>query len=105
MRVEESISDVKELLQQRKPDVWEEEWETAVQDLLRQDAGWGYVGYFIIHNSLFVRVILIEICVLPSWPTFWEMLRLNVEDCIVSSRIMHCTLGPSRFKLHNTSID
>lgn len=49
MRVEESISDVKELLQQRKPDVWEEEWEIAVQDLLRQDAGWGCV--FVTHNS------------------------------------------------------
>lgn len=39
-RVEASIEDVKELLQKRKGDTWEEEWEAVVQELLQRDSGW-----------------------------------------------------------------
>ncbi|ORX38180.1 hypothetical protein BD324DRAFT_619872 [Kockovaella imperatae] len=47
-RVEESISDVKEMIQQRlgKNGPWEEEWVEEVQGLLERDAGWGWSGFW-----------------------------------------------------------
>ncbi|KAG8831773.1 hypothetical protein FS842_005227 [Serendipita sp. 407] len=42
-RVEDSIQDVKELLQKRSSQGgWEEEWHTIAQDLLKQDSGWDW---------------------------------------------------------------
>lgn len=38
--VELALSDVKDLLQQAKPDDWEKEWYEIVQDIVRKDAGW-----------------------------------------------------------------
>jgi hypothetical protein len=46
--VEESISDVKEMIQQRLglEGPWEKEWADEVQGLLERDAGWGWQGFW-----------------------------------------------------------
>ncbi|OCF75654.1 hypothetical protein I204_02946 [Kwoniella mangroviensis CBS 8886] len=48
-RVEESISDVKDMIIQRlgsEGDVWEKEWVEEVQSLLERDAGWNWKGFW-----------------------------------------------------------
>ncbi|KAG8831819.1 hypothetical protein FRC17_002524 [Serendipita sp. 399] len=78
-RVEESIQDVKELLQKRaSPDQWEEEWHTVVQDLLKQVSGW-------------------------DWSTLLEMVETHLENRELPPLIIRRDaqmLGPSSAK-HN----
>ncbi|WWD19373.1 hypothetical protein CI109_103833 [Kwoniella shandongensis] len=48
-RVEEAISDVKEMIIERlgtDTDAWEKEWVEEVQGLLERDAGWGWKGFW-----------------------------------------------------------
>ena len=47
-RVEDSISDVKEMILQRvgREGPWEEEWVEEVQGLLERDAGWNWQGFW-----------------------------------------------------------
>jgi len=46
--VEESIADVKEMIQQRlgMDGPWQREWADEVQGLLERDAGWGWYGFW-----------------------------------------------------------
>ncbi|WRT68737.1 uncharacterized protein IL334_005717 [Kwoniella shivajii] len=49
LRVEEAISDVKEMIIERvgsEGDLWEKEWVEEVQGLLERDAGWGWKGFW-----------------------------------------------------------
>ena len=48
LRVEESIADVKDMIQQRVglQGPWEEEWVEEVQGLLERDSGWGWRGFW-----------------------------------------------------------
>ncbi len=47
-RVEESIADVKEMIQERVgiQGDWQREWSNEVQKLLEMDAGWGWKGFW-----------------------------------------------------------
>ncbi|KAK8854494.1 hypothetical protein IAR55_003232 [Kwoniella newhampshirensis] len=49
IRVEDAISDVKEMIIERlgrNSDGWEKEWVEEVQGLLERDAGWGWRGFW-----------------------------------------------------------
>lgn len=80
--VEESISDVKELLQ-RKPrsssdPVWQSEWIQVVQEMVKQHAGW-------------------------DWTTFWRMVHFVIQNTFGSTAttlkvrfVAHSPIAPSR---------
>lgn len=60
-QVEDSLADVKGMIQQRlgaHPDSgWEEEWVEEVQKVLEMDAGWGWKGFWeTVRMNLLVRV-------------------------------------------------
>jgi len=49
IRVEDSIADVKEMIQKRlgtQGIEWEKDWCEEVQGLLERDAGWGWRGFW-----------------------------------------------------------
>ena len=50
--VTEALSDVREMLQQNNPSDWQTEFAGLVQDIVRQDAGWAWEGFWhmILHN-------------------------------------------------------
>ncbi|WFC94173.1 hypothetical protein MBRA1_000806 [Malassezia brasiliensis] len=52
--VTEALSDVREMLQQTNPSGWQTEFASLVQDIVCQDAGWAWEGFWhmILHNII-----------------------------------------------------